>query len=171
MLPRRSLNFCSCATWFLDLANVKLVQKGECWTWNQRFIRGLGSLLTGGNILSLDFFCFHIVKPLMPILALLPFLCISKRGSLNWAHFILEWFIRFLEFAEFTEFLIRLGKTPLLVHNNFQCPFQEIVMFCNQVNVRAGSEKHCEGTNYINCVKPFPWNNRATHTISPVYRI
>ena len=25
-----------------------------------------------GNILLLDFFCFHIVKPLMPILALLP---------------------------------------------------------------------------------------------------
>ena len=33
-------------------------------------MRGLGSILTGGNILSLDF--FHVVKPPMPILALLP---------------------------------------------------------------------------------------------------
>ena len=28
-------------------ANVKLVQKGKCWTWNQRLIRGLSSILTG----------------------------------------------------------------------------------------------------------------------------
>ena len=33
-------------------------------------MRGLGSIPTGGNILSLDF--VHVVKPLMPILALLP---------------------------------------------------------------------------------------------------
>ena len=33
-------------------------------------MRSLSSIPTGGNILSLDF--FHIVKPLMPILALLP---------------------------------------------------------------------------------------------------
>ena len=33
-------------------------------------MRGLGSIPTRGNILSLDF--FHKVKPLMPILALLP---------------------------------------------------------------------------------------------------
>ena len=32
-------------------ANTKLVQKGEWW----RFIRGLGSILTGGTILLLDF--------------------------------------------------------------------------------------------------------------------
>ena len=32
-------------------------------------MRGLGSIPTEGNILSLD---FHVVKPLMPILALLP---------------------------------------------------------------------------------------------------
>ena len=31
-------------------ANVKLVQNGECWTWNQRLIRGLGSIRTGANI-------------------------------------------------------------------------------------------------------------------------
>ena len=39
-------------------AKAKLVQKGECWTWNQRFIRGPGSILTGGNILLLEFFVF-----------------------------------------------------------------------------------------------------------------
>ena len=53
-------------------ANAKLVQKGECWTWDQGVIRGNGSILTGGNILLLDFFCIHVVKHLMPILALLP---------------------------------------------------------------------------------------------------
>ena len=35
-------------------------------------MRGPGSIPTGGNILSLDFFHIHVVKPLMPILALLP---------------------------------------------------------------------------------------------------
>ena len=31
-------------------ANAHLAQKGECWTWNQKFIRGLYSILTGFNI-------------------------------------------------------------------------------------------------------------------------
>ena len=35
-------------------------------------MRGPGSILTGGNILSLHCFWFYIVKPLMPLLALLP---------------------------------------------------------------------------------------------------
>ena len=39
-------------------------------------MRGPGSIPTGGNILSLDF--FHVVKPLMPILALLPILSICE---------------------------------------------------------------------------------------------
>ena len=43
-------------------------------------MRGLDSIPTGGNILSLDF--FHIVKPLMPILPLLPFLSICEK--LDW---------------------------------------------------------------------------------------
>ena len=34
-------------------------------------MRDLGSIPTGGNILSLDFFCLHVVEPLMPILVLL----------------------------------------------------------------------------------------------------
>ena len=70
VLLRGSLNFCSCTTWFLDLndsvginrawlqkepkvsvlhVNPHLAQKGECLTWNQRLIRGLG-----GNILLLN---------------------------------------------------------------------------------------------------------------------
>ena len=32
-------------------------------------MRGPGSIPTGGNILSLDFFCFHVVKTKMPQLA------------------------------------------------------------------------------------------------------
>ena len=40
-------------------------------------MRGPGSISTGGNILSRDF--FHIVKPPMPILALLPMLCVCEN--------------------------------------------------------------------------------------------
>ena len=40
-------------------------------------VRGLGSIPTRGNILSLDF--FHIVKPPMPILAILPILCVCEN--------------------------------------------------------------------------------------------
>ena len=36
-----------------------------------------------------------------------------ETGSLNCAQFMLQWFIRFPEFAEFGEFLFHLGKTPL----------------------------------------------------------
>ena len=40
------------------VAHVRLVQRGECWTWNQRLSIGPGSILTGGNILLLDIFLF-----------------------------------------------------------------------------------------------------------------
>ena len=40
-------------------------------------MRGPGSIPTGSHILSLDF--FHIVKPLMPILALLQILFICEK--------------------------------------------------------------------------------------------
>ena len=40
-------------------------------------MRGPGSVPTGGNILSLDF--YHIVKPVMPILPLLPILSICEK--------------------------------------------------------------------------------------------
>ena len=39
-------------------ARAHLAEKGECWTWNQRFMRGPDSIPTGGNILSLGFFVF-----------------------------------------------------------------------------------------------------------------
>ena len=41
-----------------------------------------GSIPAGGNILSLDF--FHVVKSLMPILALLPILSICEK--LEWVN-------------------------------------------------------------------------------------
>ena len=76
VLLRRSLNLCSCITWFLLLsvrinrawcykepkvsvlqANANLVQKGECWTWNQRLWEAKGSVPTGVTFL-LHFFLF-----------------------------------------------------------------------------------------------------------------
>ena len=44
--------------------------------------RGPGSIPTGDNSLSLD--VFYIVKPLMPILALLPILSICEKLELNY---------------------------------------------------------------------------------------
>ena len=60
MLIRRSLNFCSCSSWFLDLATINrawLYKKGGLDHW---------------------IFYFHI-KPLMSILALLPTLFIYEK--------------------------------------------------------------------------------------------
>ena len=45
--------------------------------WQSEVMRGPGSISIGGNILSLD--CFHVVKPLMPILALLSMLCVCEN--------------------------------------------------------------------------------------------
>ena len=45
-------------------------------------MRDLGSILTRGNFLSSDF--FHVVKPPMPILALLPVLCVCEKP--DWVH-------------------------------------------------------------------------------------
>ena len=39
-----------------------------------------------------------------------------QTGSLNWAQFMLQWFIRF---PEFSEFLFQLGKTPIPVEFRF----------------------------------------------------
>ena len=63
-------------------ANDKLVQKGECWIWNQRLIRGPGSILTGVTSCYWNF-CFHVVRPLMTILALLPISGVSKNLYLD----------------------------------------------------------------------------------------
>ena len=37
------------------------------------------SIPNGINILLLDFFCFYVVKPQMPMLALLPMLCVCEK--------------------------------------------------------------------------------------------
>ena len=42
-------------------------------------MRGPGSIPSGSNILSLNF--FHIVKPPMPILALLLILCVCENSE------------------------------------------------------------------------------------------
>ena len=44
-------------------------------------MKGPGSIPTGNNILSQDF--FHIVKPPMSILALLPLLCVFENPECN----------------------------------------------------------------------------------------
>ena len=44
-------------------------------------MRGPGSIPTGGNILSLDFFCFHVVKTKMSQLA---FLCVCEKPYQLW---------------------------------------------------------------------------------------
>ena len=36
-------------------------------------------MLTEGNIVLLEYFCFHIVKLLMQLLALLPMLCVCEN--------------------------------------------------------------------------------------------
>ena len=39
-----------------------------------------------------------------------------ETGSLNWLQFMLQWFTRFPEFAEFTERSAHLGKTPIITN-------------------------------------------------------
>ena len=46
----------------------KLAQKGDSWTWSQRY--WVQSSLEATFFTG--FFCFHAVKPLMAVLALLP---------------------------------------------------------------------------------------------------
>ena len=46
----------------------------------------------------------------------------AKRGSLNWLQFVLHWFMRFSEFADFTEFPFYSGKTvvcSVTIHSNW----------------------------------------------------
>ena len=49
-------------------ANAKLVQKGECSAWKPRPVVQFSQKVIFYHL----FFCFHAVKPQMPILALLP---------------------------------------------------------------------------------------------------
>ena len=62
-------------------------------------MRGLGSIPTRGNILSLDF--FHIVKPPMLILALLPMLCVCENPT--YAGLILDMGSIYQEFLDLTK--------------------------------------------------------------------
>ena len=47
---------------------------------------------------------------------------ISEARSLNWLQFMLQWFIRFPEFAEFTAFLFHLGKTLMSTWSSVDWP-------------------------------------------------
>ena len=40
-----------------------------------------------------------------------------QRGSSNWPQFMLQWFVRFPEFAQFTEFPLQSGKPHYTFHN------------------------------------------------------
>ena len=46
-------------------------------------MRGLGSIPSGGKILSLEFFCFHTVKTKMPVLV---FLCVCEKRDWEWSY-------------------------------------------------------------------------------------
>ena len=62
-------------------------------------MRGLGSIPTGGNILSLDI--FHEVKPLIPILALLPIWSICEKPELSGNGLLdTDCFLDSIEFSE-----------------------------------------------------------------------
>ena len=109
MLLRRSLNFCSCTSWFLDLddlvrinrawlykepdvsvlkEDVKLVQKGECWTWNQRS----GTSVSRGVTFSYWIFFCTVVKPLISILTLLPITCFKQKFKWRKVHGLFKLF-------------------------------------------------------------------------------
>ena len=49
--------------------------------------RGPGSIPAGGNIFHW-IFCFHVVKPLMVILALLPMLCVCENLDCAQIHYL-----------------------------------------------------------------------------------
>ena len=58
----------------------------ECFLFASGMTRRIGDSYTVGvftNILLLEFFCFHVVKPLMLILVLLPCLCVSEKRDRN----------------------------------------------------------------------------------------
>ena len=44
----------------------------------------------------------------------------SETGSLNLAQFMLQWFIRFPEFAEFNDISVPLRKNSIIIHSYFK---------------------------------------------------
>ena len=68
---------------------------------------GPGSIPTGGNIFHWIFFCFHIVKPLMPILALFPILFNYEKHRIG-KYFV--WCAMRLKFVRCCTLLSNLGN-------------------------------------------------------------
>ena len=60
MVLRRSLNFCSCTTWFLDLDDLVRISRTWLRSLKSQSYRQMPSWLRKEN-----FFCFHVVKPLI----------------------------------------------------------------------------------------------------------
>ena len=53
----------------MEINTARLYKEPKVLDLESEAMRGLGSIPTGGNILLLDFFCFHAVKTKMPIFA------------------------------------------------------------------------------------------------------
>ena len=115
VLPRGSLNFCLSIIWFLDLndlvrinrawlckepkvsvlqANTQSAQKGGCWSWNQSFMRNMGSILIGLTCFQW-IFCFYVVMFLMQMqMAFLPMLCVCENPECKFNNFSLcSWLV------------------------------------------------------------------------------
>ena len=61
------------------VTHASMAHRAEC---RIQMAEVLGSMVIGLiNILLLDFFCFHIVKPRMPTLPLLPNLCVCEKRN------------------------------------------------------------------------------------------
>ena len=98
-------------------------------------------LFPPGVTFCYQIFCFHVVKPLMPILALLPMLCICEKP--NWKNFFLN-------------------------TGQIQCEVQKLNPYCAVCNYRAFSlftSKCC----YIS-VSLFMCTTLQWHQISHSYR-
>ena len=76
----------------------KLDEIGKMLDLESEVMTGPGSIPTRGNILPLDF--FHVVKPLVPILALLPILSICEKPDRNRFVFVFPFITVFLDGLE-----------------------------------------------------------------------
>ena len=95
VLLRRSLNFSSCTTWFLNLDDLvesmehdyvgSLSLTSTCQVSVERIVLDLESEVPNSLVVRIftGIFCFHVVKPLMPTLALLPTSCIYGKTRMS----------------------------------------------------------------------------------------